>query len=121
MLISSVSPSSCTSALCDFAIVSFSQFLVHIFLKPSSVGSMKVGATLSSTVWVGKLEANTSYQLWRMTICTYNGYKYVNFPKEGGSFTIIDDISDVVATNDNHLNVSDNIQDAEICGVSGLF
>ena len=79
--------------------------------------------TIKLTLWgneIGKLEANTSYQLLRMTICTYNGYKYVNFPKEGGSFTTIDDIGEV-ATNDNHLNVSDNIQDAEICGVSGLF
>ena len=40
---------------------------------------------------------------------------------EGGSFTKIDDIGDVAATSDNNQNNSDNIQDAEVCRVSGLL
>ena len=56
-----------------------------------------------------------------MSIRTYNGFTYINFPKEGGSFTKIDDIGDVAATSDDNQNISDNIQDAKVCGVSGLL
>ena len=81
--------------------------------------------TIKLTLWgneVGKYDIDSSYQLQQMSIRTYNGYKYLNFPKEGGSSTKIGDIGDVANITDNsqHTSSSD-IHNATVGGVSRLF
>lgn len=96
------------------------------------IGKLKQDLTVTDstgiiklTVWgneVGKYETDSSYELQQMSIRTYNGCKYLNFPKEGGSSTKIGDISNVakVTNNSQHTSSSD-IHNASICGVPRLF
>ena len=51
---------------------------------------------------VGKLEISNSYELLQMSIHTYNGEKYLTYPREGGNYAKIDDIGDVAKVTDNH-------------------
>ena len=52
----------------------------------------------------------------------YNGYKYLNFPKEGGSSTKIGDIGDVANITDNSQHtISSDIHNTTVGGVSRLF
>ena len=78
--------------------------------------------TIKLTVWgneVGKYETDS---LQQMSIRTYNGCKYLNFPRECGSSTKIGDIGDVAKITDNsqHTSSSD-IHNVRIYGVSRLI
>jgi ssDNA-binding replication factor A large subunit len=80
--------------------------------------------TIKLTIWgneVGKYEIDSSYQLQQMSIRTYNGYKYLNFPKEGGSSTKIGDIGDIakITNKSQHTSSSDMyIHNARVCAWS---
>ena len=59
-----------------------------------------------------------------MSIRTYNGCKYLNFPREGGSSTTIGDIGDAakITEDSQHTSSSDiHVYNARVCGVSRLF
>ena len=99
---------------------------------PCSVSTGKVKQDLviadciKVTVWedmVGKIELLHCYELQQIFIRTYNGIKFLSYPKEGGSFTEISDIGDVVKQGDgsSHTKSSNDIHNAVICGVSRLF
>ena len=80
--------------------------------------------TIKLTLWgneIGKFETDASYQLQHMSIRTYNGSKYLNFPKEGGSSTKTDDIGDVAEISDSNQDTSNDLHNATISGVSRLF
>ena len=88
---------------------------------------LKLNDLSKLTVWereVGKFEPGHSYEMQQMFVRVYDGLKFLSFPKDGGSYTEIDDIGTVqenVDNTQNQMNSPNDIHNTVVCGVSSFL
>ena len=86
------------------------QALQNVIISDSSMASKMV-------LWnddINKFEVGNSYHLKHILVNSYQGEKYLQFPKQGASFEQLEDIG-TVATDD--VNTYEQITNSEIAGV----
>ena len=91
-------------------LVSNGQALQNVIISDSSMASKMV-------LWnddINKFEVGNSYHLKHILVKSYQGEKYLQFPKQGASFEQLEDIG-TVATDD--VNTYEQITNSEIAGV----
>jgi hypothetical protein len=100
--------------------------------SPESVGKgkMKQDVSISDatanaclTIWendINKFETGLSYQLNRFNVRSYRGKRHLSFPPSGASFSIIDDIGEVVDDSFDADSEDTLIEEVKVIGVHQL-
>ena len=92
-------------------LVSNGQALQNVIISDSSMASKMV---LWNNDDINMFEVGNSYHLKHILVKSYQGEKYLQFPKQGASFEQLEDIG-TVATDD--VNTYEHITNSEIAGV----